>query len=69
MKNATVTITPMQKHINNGETKVLEFINNREATNYFTGLCDEKGYDYEFNSDGADAGGRGHDYEITLNLI
>jgi hypothetical protein len=69
MKNATVTIKPMQKHINNGETKVLEFINNREANNYFTGLCDEKGYDYEFNSTGADAGGRGHDFEITLNLI
>ena len=69
MTNAIVTITPMQKHINNGETKVLEFINNREATNYFTGLCDEKGYDFEFNSTGADAGGIGHDYEITLNLI
>lgn len=69
MENTTVTIKPMQKHINNGETKVLEFINNREATNYFTGLCDEKGYEFEFNSTGADAGGRGHDFEITLNLM
>ena len=67
--NATVTITPMSKHINNGETKVLEFSKNSKAMNYFISLCDEKGYDYEFNSNSADAGGRGHDYEITLNLI
>jgi len=69
MTNAIVTITPMQKHINNGETKVLEFINNLIATTYFISLCDEKGYDFEFNSTGADAGGIGHDFVITLNLI
>jgi hypothetical protein len=67
MKNANVTIKPMQKHINNGETKVLEFINNRDARDYFFGWCDEKGYDYEdYNT--TEAGGRGHDFEITLNL-
>jgi len=67
MKNATVTITPMSKHINNGEIKVLEFSKNRNAMNYFISLCDEKGYDYELNS--TYAGGIGHDYKITLNLI
>jgi len=66
MENANVTIKPMQKHINNGEIIIKEFINNEAAYHYFHGWCDEKGYETEIFS--TIAGGIGHDYEITLNL-
>lgn len=67
MENANVTIKPMQKHINNGQIKTLEFINNDSAYEYFHAWCIEHNYEVSSLYQRI-AGGIGHDYEITLNL-
>lgn len=68
---AKVTIIPMQRHINNGETIVREFIKYKDALNYFLEWCDERSIPYEYNDykegEEMEAGGIGYDYRIELN--
>jgi hypothetical protein len=66
-----VTLTPMQRHINNGEVILHLFNNDLDAGIWFQNWC--IGHDYEIketrDSNFFYAGGIGHDYEICLHTI
>jgi len=61
-----ILIEPMQRHINNGKAKIIEFKNNIDAVQYFHAWCIENNYDEE--QTGFAAGGIGHDFWIECFL-
>jgi hypothetical protein len=61
-----VLIEPMQRHINQGKAKIVEFKNNFEAVDYFKKWCIENHYTEEKTA--FHAGGIGHDYLIECFL-
>jgi hypothetical protein len=62
-----ILIEPMQRHINNGKAKIIEFKNNIEAVKYFREFCFNHNYE-DGKRRGFEAGGIGHDFRIECFL-
>ena len=65
----TITETPMQKHINNGQEIVHEKATEREAVNLFHEICDRRNINEITTDKGLfpiEAGGIGYDWRITM---
>jgi hypothetical protein len=64
-----VSIEPMQRHINNGQTVINEFTTAVEAIDYFYNYCEQRGINTDISSaQGFTAGGIGHDFFIQVHL-
>lgn len=63
-----VSIEPMQRHINNGQTLIHEFTFAIDAIDFFYNWCKEKNYNTDLTSaQGFHAGGIGHDFFIQVH--